>query len=133
MGRVLAFDPGARRIGVAVSDPLRISANPLEVIDARRPFVRIAELVAEYEPDVIVVGLPVGLDGREGPAAGDARRFGEEVAQRTGRDVVFVDERFTTATAEKAMIEGGARRSQRRARIDKVAATVILEQFLERR
>ncbi len=133
MGRVLALDPGTRRIGVAVSDPLRISAHPLEVIEADGSLQRIADLAAEYDPDVIVVGLPVGLDGREGVAAGRARRLGSDVAGRTGRPVVYVDERFTTATAERTMIEAGAKRRARRASIDKVAATIILEQYLARR
>lgn len=132
MGRVLALDPGSRRIGVAVSDPLRIAAHPVEVVDADGSLDRIAELVERYEPDVVVVGLPVGLDGREGPAAARARTFGSDVAARTGREVVYVDERFTTATAERVMIEAGTRRRARRERIDTVAATIILEQYLGR-
>lgn len=132
MGRVLALDPGTRRIGVAVSDPLRIAAHPVEVVDARGSLERIADLVATYDPDVVVVGLPVGLDGREGPAAERARRLGADVAARTGREVVYVDERFTTATAERVMIEAGVRRRTRRGSVDKVAATIILEQYLGR-
>lgn len=132
-GRVLAFDPGSRRIGVAVSDALRITANPLTVLDARDPFPDIEALVDEYRPAVIVVGLPVGLSGREGPAADSARAFGEQVAARTGVPVEYVDERFTTRTAEDALLEGGVRRAQRRTTVDKVAASVILQQYLQRR
>lgn len=132
-GRVLAFDPGSRRIGVAVSDPLRITANPLTVLDARDPFPAIEALVEEYRPAIIVVGLPIGLSGREGPSAGAARAFGEALAARTGVPVEYVDERFTTRTAEDALVEGGVRRARRRATVDKVAASVILQQYLQRR
>lgn len=129
-GRVLAFDHGAVRIGVAVSDPLRITANPLTVIDAGNPLEAVEELVDEYRPDTIVVGLPVGLGGQEGSAAEAARRFGQAVADRTGIPVEYVDERFTTRTAEEALIEGGVRRRERRSTVDKVAAAVILRHYL---
>lgn len=135
LGRVLALDPGSRRIGVAVSDPLRLTAGPLRVIDRRSgdAFGEIREIVGEYQPDLIVVGLPVSLRGGEGAAAAEARRFGEEVGRVTGLPVEYVDERFTTRTAESAMLEGGVRRRDRRDRVDKVAAAVILQQFLEKR
>lgn len=131
-GRVLAFDHGTVRIGVAVSDPLRITANPVTVLDASDPYEAIGELISEYEPTTIVVGLPVGLDGREGRAAAAARAFGEAVADRTGLPVEYVDERFTTRTAEEALIEGKVRRRDRRTTVDKVAATVILRHYLAR-
>jgi putative Holliday junction resolvase len=118
---------------VAVSDALRITANPLTVLDARDPFPAIEALVDRYRPSVIVVGLPIGLSGREGPAAESARVFGEEVASRTGVPVEYVDERFTTRTAEDALLEGGVRRARRRTTVDKVAASVILQQYLQRR
>lgn len=129
-GRVMAFDPGSKRIGVAVSDALRIVATPLGVVDARDPWTEIAALFDEYEPAVIVVGLPVSLSGDEGPAAQRARTFGEELSGRFGRSIAWVDERFTTKTAEAALIEGGVRRKQRKDAIDKVAAAVILRHYL---
>lgn len=132
MGRVLALDPGTRRIGVAVSDPARILASPLEVIEGSDPLPRLRELVAHYEPDVVVVGLPTSLSGTEGPAAVAARRFAQEVAEALEVPVELVDERFTTRTAESAMVEGGVRRRERRGKVDKVAAAVILQQYLER-
>lgn len=128
---MLAFDHGTVRIGVAVSDPLRITANPLAVLDAADPFEAIDRLVDQYRPDTIVVGLPVGLGGREGQAAEAARRFGRTVAERTGIPVEYVDERFSTRTAEEALIEGRVRRRERRSTVDKVAATVILRHYLE--
>lgn len=133
LGRVLAFDYGSKRIGVAVSDALRITAGPLEVIPTEGAMVQVRRLVDEYLPDVIVVGLPVGLSGVEGPAAEAARSFGDRVSHETGLTVEYVDERFTTRTADQAMIEGGVKRRDRRAGVDKVAAAVILRQYLERR
>lgn len=133
LGRVLAFDHGSKRIGVAVSDALRITAGPLEVIPAEGAINHVRRLVDEYRPDVIVVGLPVGLSGEEGPAAEKARRFGAEIEAAVGIVVEYVDERFTTRTAEQAMIEGGVKRRTRRQGVDKVAAAVILRQYLERR
>jgi putative holliday junction resolvase len=131
-GRVLAFDPGSTRIGVAVSDPLRILATPLEVFPVGATDVRVRELVEEYRPTTIVVGLPLGLSGREGAAAAAARDFGRHVETLVDVPVEYVDERFTTATAEAAMLEGGVRRRDRRRNVDKVAAAVILRQFLDR-
>ena len=132
-GRVLALDYGTKRIGVAISDALRITAGPLEVIPTEQAIAHIKRLLDEYQPSVIVVGLPIGLSGREGPAAVAARRFGELVAEEADVAVEFVDERFTTHTAEQAMLEGGAKRRDRRQKVDKVAAAVILRQYLERR
>ena len=129
-GRAMAFDPGSKRIGVAVSDELRIIATPLAVVDAHDPWTRIAELFDEFQPAVVVVGLPVSLNGDEGPAAQRAREFGEELSRRFGRSIAWVDERFTTKTAEAALIEGGVRRRQRKDAIDKVAAAVILRHYL---
>ncbi len=130
LGRVMAFDPGSKRIGVAVSDPLRIVASPLSVIDAADPWDAIDALLDEYAPVEVVVGLPVSLSGDEGPAADRARAFGKELERRTGRSIQWVDERFTTQKAEEALIEGGVRRRQRKETVDKVAAAVILQHYL---
>ena len=143
LGRVMAFDPGSKRIGVAVSDPLRIVASPLTVIDASDPWEEIEILLDEYAPtDVVtvtgaatlttdvVVGLPVSLSGEEGPAAERARAFGKELERRCGRSINWVDERFTTRKAEEALIEGGVRRRDRKDTVDKVAAAVILQHYL---
>lgn len=131
-GRVLGLDHGSARVGVAVSDALRITAQPLEVVARPRAIARIAEIVAEYEIKEIVVGLPTSLNGTEGPPASAARAFGGEIAQATGIDVTYVDERFTTVTAEKVMLEAGAKRRVRRDSLDKVAAAIILQAFLDR-
>lgn len=130
VGRVIAFDPGSKRIGVAISDPLRIVASPLTVLEAGDPWKEIDALLEEYQPTVIVVGLPVSLSGGEGPAAERARVFGAELERRSGRSIRWVDERFTTRTAEEALIEGGVRRRERKQSVDKVAAAVILQHYL---
>ena len=129
-GRVLAFDPGSKRIGVAVSDALRIVATPVGVIDATDPWEEIAALIVEYSPEVVVVGLPISLDGSEGPAAARARSFGDGLEQRHGCPVEYVDERYTTQTAESALIEGRVKRRDRKHVVDKVAAAVILRHYL---
>ena len=126
------MDHGSRRVGVAMSDPLRITAQPLEVVARSKAVERIKDLVAEFLIVEIVVGLPVSLDGGHGEPAKAARQFGAEVAAATGLDVTYLDERFTTVTAEKAMLEAGARRTVRRDNVDKVAAAIILRAFLDR-
>lgn len=131
-GRVLGLDHGSRRVGLAVSDALRITAQPLEVVARARAVTRVKEIMAEYQIKEIVVGLPTSLNGSEGPPAVAARDFGAEIALATGIEVTFVDERFTTVTAEKAMLEAGAKRQVRRESLDKVAAAIILQAFLDR-
>lgn len=132
MGRVLALDVGDVRIGVAVSDPLGMIAQPLEVY--RRvgygPDCRYVEaLCARYEADTVLLGLPLNMDGTAGAQAQKAMAFGE-VLQKAGLHVVYQDERLTTVTAERALLEDNMSRSDRRQTVDKVAAAVILESWL---
>ena len=132
MGRVLALDHGSVRIGVAVSDAAGIAAHPRGYIDADgRALERVGALVAELDVDRIVVGLPVSLDGSEGPSAIAARAFAAEVAESTGLPTELADERFTTAIAERALIETGTRRDRRRRVRDGAAAAVLLQGWLE--
>jgi len=133
MGRVLALDPGTRRIGVAMSDPLRITAQPFDVFDADAGDLmdRIRSVAAEHDVEQIVVGLPVSLDGGEGPAAAAARRFADRVAETTGLPVDMQDERFSTVTAERVLLEAGMRRERRRRARDRVAAAVFLQSYLD--
>jgi putative holliday junction resolvase len=135
MGRVLALDPGTERIGVAVTDPERIAAHPRPALDARSEHLLddIAALVGDLDVDEIVVGLPVSLDGSEGPSARSARSLAAAVAERTGIATVMYDERFSSVIAERALLETGARRSERRRRRDGVAAALFLEDYLESR
>lgn len=135
MTRILGLDYGTRRIGVAVSDPLGLTAGPLEVLDATAGDLddRLRNLAADLGVELIVVGLPVGLDGREGPAALDARRFADRVAAATGLPVEVYDERFSTVTAERVLLEAGLRRERRKQARDRVAAAVFLQAYLDGR
>jgi putative Holliday junction resolvase len=135
--RVLALDPGERRIGVALSDPTGTLAQPLEVIERRgagnRHLDRIADLVKEHAVERIVVGLPLHMDGRAGAEAENARRLGEAVAARTGLPIDFVDERWTTREAERTLRALGERGRRVRERADAVAAALVLRTWLDRR
>ena len=128
----MAIDPGSKRVGVAVSDPLRIVATPLAVVDADGAIEEIARMCEEYRPDVVVVGFPISLSGVEGPAADRVRSFTERLRSAIAAPVELFDERFTTRTAESALLEAGMKRRDRRQTVDKVAAAVILRHYLER-
>jgi putative Holliday junction resolvase len=132
-GRILALDPGERRVGVAVSDPLGITAQPHDVLDATSPGLmgQIARLAADLDVERIVVGLPIGLSGREGPSAAAARAFAAAVEQATGRVVTLVDERFTSVSAERVLVQAGLSGRRRRAVRDRVAAAVLLQAYLD--
>jgi putative Holliday junction resolvase len=132
---VLAVDPGSKRVGLAVSDPTRTIAQPLPTLEAN-PYdtlpARLAEIARRHEAERIVVGLPRRLDGSHGPEAKAARELAHALRQAAGVPVDLVDERLTTAEAERAMIAGGVRRARRRATIDGVAATLLLQSHLDR-
>jgi putative Holliday junction resolvase len=134
-GRILAIDPGERRIGLALSDPGRILAQPLLTLDARggrRDAEAIRDVAAEHEVVAIVVGLPVNMDGSHGPAYQEVERFMDRVRAASGLPVVGWDERLTSVQAERTLIEAGVRREKRRrgGAIDRIAAALILESFL---
>jgi putative Holliday junction resolvase len=132
-GRVLAIDLGARRVGLAVSDPSGRIAQPAGTVERRRTtqvIEAIARLVERLEVERIVVGLPRNMDGTEGKAARSARRFGAWLQRRTARPVEFWDERLSTVEAERALatLPRGRRRQVR----DPVAASLILDAYLRR-
>ena len=135
--RVLALDLGTKRIGVAVSDRSGTIATPLTVLTrsgrTADDHARIAVLVAEEEAEVVVVGLPLSLDGRSGPAAKAAQAETDLLAGALPVPVESFDERLTTVTAERALMEAGMRTEGRRRVVDKVAAAVILQAWLDRR
>ncbi len=133
MGRIMGLDPGSVRIGVAVSDPLWITAQPHSSLDATADDLieTIAELARGLEVERIVVGLPVSLDGKEGVAAEAARSFAARVGQHLEIETVLYDERFSSVSAERLMIEAGARRADRRAARDRVAAAIFLQSYLD--
>lgn len=131
-GRALGLDFGHKRVGVAISDELWIAAHALMVVPRREAPARVADLVEEYGVIEIVIGLPTSLSGQEGESARAARDFGREIEEATGLPITWVDERFTSKDAERVMLEAGTQRRARRANLDKVAATVILQSFLDR-
>ena len=130
MSRVIGVDYGARRIGLAISDGLGITARPLEVVEPGRFRDRMAELIAEYGVSTVVIGLPSPLGGGESASTVGARALAGEL-DGLGVEVVFVDERFTSKMAESALLESGMKRRDRRATVDKVAAAIILQTYLD--
>lgn len=136
-GRVLGVDLGQRRIGLAISDPDRTVASPDQVIirsgDLQRDRRAIAEAAAEWEATLVVVGLPLSLDGSDGPAATAARAEALAIGEATGLPVETYDERFTTVTAQRSLTEQNVRGKDRRKVIDMVAAAVLLQAWLDRR
>ncbi|MDE0131214.1 MAG: Holliday junction resolvase RuvX [bacterium] len=126
------MDPGERRVGVAMSDPGGIIAQPFAVIDRSRSDVvaEVKKIATEHDVDTIVVGLPVSLSGREGPSAASARRLAEKLGSATGLTVEMHDERYSTVAAERVMRDAGAPSKKRRHRRDQVAAAIILSEYL---
>jgi putative Holliday junction resolvase len=132
-GSVLGIDYGARRIGLAVSDPDRIFAFPaghLARVGKERDLAALHRLADEREVVQIVVGLPIHMNGREGPEARAARAFAEDLRRETGRNVELLDERWTSREAEQALRDSGHR--YERGDVDAAAATLILRTWLER-
>jgi putative Holliday junction resolvase len=134
-GRRLAIDVGDARIGVASCDPDGILATPVETVPGRdvpAAHRRLRQIVEEYEPIEIVIGLPRSLNGREGPAAEKVRAFAQEVARGVAPlSVRLVDERMTTVTATHGLRASGVKSKKGRSVIDQVAAVVILQNALE--
>lgn len=131
--RILGLDPGERRIGVAVSDPSGTIASPHSYVDAGSDAVeQIRSLCGELGVSTIVIGLPLRLDGGEGPAARHSRRLGTELSTALDVAVEYWDERFTSVTAENAMLQGNVRRKKRKEKRDQIAAAVMLQGYLDR-
>lgn len=134
-GRVIGLDLGSRRIGVAVSDSDRTVATPIEVVergpDPAADRRKIAAIVSEWEATAVVVGLPLGLRGDTGRAAQAAQAEIAALAPVVGVEVIAHDERLTTVTAERALADQGVRGPARRRVIDKVAAAVLLQSWLD--
>ncbi|MBR1707933.1 MAG: Holliday junction resolvase RuvX [Clostridia bacterium] len=131
--RIIALDIGDRRIGIAVSDPLGLTAQPVETYTrvGYKPDVRhIRSIADQYQTNRILSGLPRNMDGSEGFQAEKVREFTDQLEQ-AGFEVTFYDERMTTMQAESILIEGNVRRDKRKQNIDKVAATYILQSYLD--
>jgi putative Holliday junction resolvase len=132
--RYLGLDVGEVRIGVAVSDELGMIASPVGMIPRKSDVVaQLRALIGTYAPAALVVGLPVGLSGREGPQAQATRAFAEEIAAEVGLPLEYYDERLTSSIAEAALISQGTRRERRKEKIDAMAAAVMLQGYLDNR
>ena len=135
MARAIGVDLGSKRVGVAASDATRTIAGPVTVLERRGDHAQdhkaLRDIVEEYEADVVVVGLPIGLDGREGAAAKLIRGEVAEMEKALPVPVVLFDERFTTTTAHASMMERKMKADARRRVVDKVAAAVLLQHWLD--
>ncbi len=132
--RILGLDIGSKRIGVALSDELGFTAQGLDTIQSRgivNDVKAIAELAAQYNVTEIVLGIPYGMDGSEGPQAKKVREYLEPLSQRTGLPITEWDERLSTVAAERVLLEADMSRAKRRKVIDKVAAVIILQGYLD--
>ena len=137
--RIMGLDFGSKTVGVAISDSMLTIAQPLEIIrrkeanKLRQTLARIEELIVEYEVEEIVLGLPLNMNDTEGERVALTREFQEKLERRTGLPVYTWDERLTTVEADNAMIEVGIRRENRKEYVDKIAAALILQGYLENR
>ena len=132
--RIMALDHGTRRIGVALSDELRMIASPLEYIPAE-PFAgflkRLKEIIGEKEVDLIIIGMPRNMDGSYGPAALKVQEFIAVLKEAIAIPIKSLDERLTTVQAQRFLIQGNVRRDQRKEKVDKTAAAILLQSYLD--
>jgi putative Holliday junction resolvase len=133
--RILALDHGTKRIGVAVSDELKMIAHPLEFIPAE-PFAaflaRLEEILREKEVELILVGMPRNMDGSYGPAALKVREFVDELKKSMAIPIQTLDERLTSVQANRMLIQANVRRDKRKETVDKSAAAILLQSHLDR-
>ncbi|HJA94674.1 MAG TPA: Holliday junction resolvase RuvX [Candidatus Eisenbergiella merdipullorum] len=135
--RIMGLDFGSKTVGVAISDPLLVTAQGIEIIrrkeenKLRRTLARIEELIGEYGVEQIVLGLPKNMNDSEGARVAATKEFAEKLERRTALPVTFWDERLTTVAADKAMIEAGIRREDRKEHVDRIAAVLILQGYLD--
>ena len=135
-GRVLALDFGKRRIGLAISDALGLTAQGLETLErttVREDLARLAELAENRDVALILMGDPRHMSGRQSRQSGKAREFAERLSGRTGLPVDYWDERLTTVEAQRVLKEGGLSSRKRARAVDRLAAVLLLESYLDRR
>ncbi len=136
MTRIMGLDVGDKTVGVAVSDPLFVTAQPYETIKRRKTkfdIDRIVEIVNDKEVSLIVVGLPKNMNNTIGPQSMKVMSFVDLIKKRIDIDIVYEDERLTTVQSEAVLIDMNVRRENRKAHIDKIAASFILQSYLDRR
>ncbi|MBI2067807.1 MAG: Holliday junction resolvase RuvX [Deltaproteobacteria bacterium] len=134
--RILALDMGSKTIGVALSDPLGWTAQGLKTVLRRgkeSDYKTIVDLVKEWEVDEILIGLPINMNGTEGPQAEKVRAFASELGRHIEVPITFWDERLSTAGAERSLLEADLSRERRKEVIDKMAAAFILQGYLDQR
>ncbi len=135
LARFMGIDYGERRVGLAISDPLGIIAGPIGFIQRRAgkrpPYAKVIERAKELEARGFVIGLPLDGEGEESEWTAEVRAFGAELAKRTGMEVIFIDERFSTATALRAIKEMDESTRGRKGDVDSLAATVLLQNALD--
>ena len=134
--KIIALDIGTVRIGVATSDIMEIIASAYEVYRRKSLDVdvkHIAELINSLNAGLVVIGLPLKMDGSEGQSVQMAKSFGEELSKLVSVPICYQDERLSTVSAERILIESGMRREKRKDKIDSLAATIILQSFLDKR
>lgn len=135
--RVIGLDYGTKTVGVAVSDALGITAQGVETIQRsqtnklRKTLARIEQLIQEYNAEKIVLGCPLNMNSTEGPRVQATMEFKQMLERRTGLEVILQDERLTTVSAERILMESGVRRENRKDVIDKIAAGIILQTWLD--
>ena len=134
MQRIIALDIGTVRIGVAVSDPLGFFAQGVAVLNAREDWLlELSKIAAQYENPKILIGLPRRTDGSEGPEAVRMRETAEKIKEYFPElETEFWDERFTTTIAQQALLEADVSRAGRKTKVDKIAATLLLQSYLDR-
>ena len=134
--KIIALDIGTVRIGIATSDIMEIIASAYEVYRRKNlnaDVQYIASLVSKLDAGELVIGLPLKLDGSEGQSVEMAREFGEKLAELVNIPIVYQDERLSTVSAERILIESGMRREKRKDKIDSIAATIILQTYLDKK
>lgn len=133
----MGLDYGDKTVGVAISDELLITAQPIETVERertnklRKTYQRIEALIAEYEVEKIVLGRPLNMNGTEGDRVELTEAFAEELSRRTGLEIIWMDERLTTVEANRILEETGVAHSARKEHIDKMAAAIILQTYLD--
>lgn len=134
MGRTVGLDVGTKTIGVAITDAIGLLAHPVTTVarqGVRKDVAEMVELLADKDVERVVVGLPLELDGTEERSARLARQIGAEMRKKTGLDVLYVDERYSSVDAERQLIQARVRRDRRKTVIDQQAAVLILQSWLE--
>lgn len=135
--RIIGLDYGSKTVGVAVSDPLGLTAQGVETIERkeenklRKTLARIGELAREYGAEKIVLGFPKNMNNTIGDRAEKTLELKEKLERRTGLEVILWDERLTTVSAERTLMESGVRRENRKKYVDKIAAVFILQGYLD--